>query len=167
VDSFLPLMRGGIFKAMAQRVVGIAAIALLLVLAGIDARSSTDFGEKSLFGKLRLDGGKPVLLEPGGRETRLTSDDEATSETLADASQSGKDLKVIGRSRPDGSFDVQEFYIVRGNSLYRLIYFCDVCHITTFNPGDCLCCQKPMVPTEVPLTDPRVHHEEIKPLSPR
>jgi hypothetical protein len=152
---------------MAHKNIGIAAIVFLLFLSGMGAHSSVSSSEQSLSGKLRVDGGKPMLLEPGGKAVRLTSDDEATSETLADARLSGRDLKLIGRLRPDGSFDVREFYVVRGNSLYRLIYFCDVCHITTFSPGNCLCCQQPTVPTEVPLTDPRVHHEEIKPRPPR
>jgi hypothetical protein len=144
-------------------------ISALLILAGTGMQSIAAPDERGagLQGKLLVQKGKASLADPGGMEVQLVSGDDSISETLADGRLSGREVKVIGRLRPDGSFDVREFYVVRGKTLCRLIYFCDVCHITTFRPGDCLCCQKPTVPTEVPLTDPRVYHEDIKPLQPK
>ena len=78
--------------------------------------------------------------------------------TLSDERISDRPVKLLGRFRPDGTFSVREFYIARPESLYRIIYFCDTCHITTFAPGDCACCQQPTVPIEVLPTDPRIYH---------
>lgn len=138
-------------------------VLLLITTAGAGVPAVAAQKDISLQGKLQLQNGKPVLSTAGGKGIRLTSGDETVMETLSDPEVAGKELKVVGKPGADGSFEVQEFYVVRGNSLYRLIYFCDVCHITTFRPGNCECCQRPTVPTEVPLTDPRVYHEEIKP----
>ncbi len=87
--------------------------------------------------------------------------DEALMETLRDPRVSGKHLRVEGRYRPDGSFEVADLYVVHPDGLYRIIYFCNVCHITAFKPGNCVCCQQPTELQEVPLTDPRVYHDTI------
>ena len=81
---------------------------------------------------------------------------------LNDARLSGRVLRVTGSAGGEGSFKVRDFFVVRGDTLYRIIYFCEVCNITTYSPGNCLCCQQPTVPVEVSPTDPRIYHEEIK-----
>ena len=121
-----------------------------------------DKGDVSITGKLSVEKGKPALSGSGGKTTLLTSDDESIAETLQDVRLSGRELKLVGKWKGNGSFEVRDFFVVRGDKLFRLIYFCDTCNITTFRPGICLCCQQPTVPMEVPLTDRRVYHEEIK-----
>lgn len=118
--------------------------------------------EVNLQGKLQIADGKAAILMDQGKIVSLDSDRADVAATLGDARISGRPVKVLGRFRPDGVFSVREFYVVRPESLYRIIYFCDTCHITTFAPGDCACCQQPTVPTEVLPTDPRIYHEEVK-----
>jgi hypothetical protein len=118
--------------------------------------------EASLQGKLHISDGKATVLVEQGKVVALESDVADVAATLSDERISGRPVKVLGRFRPDGVFSVREFYVVRPESLYRIIYFCDTCHITTFAPGDCACCQQPTVPIEVLPTDPRIYHEEVK-----
>jgi hypothetical protein len=140
---------------------------IVLAALGQRALATANKGEQSIQGKLVVEAGKPSVLEVGGKATRLTSDVESIADTLQDARLSGRELKLIGKQRGDGSFGVHDFFVVRGDKLFRLIYFCDTCNITTFSPGICLCCQQPTVLLEVPLTDHRVFHEEIKPPAPK
>jgi len=123
--------------------------------------------ETSLQGKLRISDGKASVLVEPGRAVTLESEDTDVAATLSDERISGRPVKLLGRFRPDGTFSVREVYIARPESLYRIIYFCDTCHITTFAPGDCACCQQPTVPVEVPPTDPRIYHGEVKGPPPR
>lgn len=118
--------------------------------------------ETSLQGKLRISDGKATALTEQGKEATLTSEIPDVAAMLGDERLTDRPVRLVGRFRPDGSFSVREFYVVRHDSLYRIIYFCDTCHITTFVPGNCSCCQKPTVPTEVLPTDPRIYHEEVK-----
>lgn len=117
--------------------------------------------ETSLQGKLQISEGKATVVVEQGKAVSLESDVADVAATLSDERISGRPVKVLGRFGPDGVFSVREFYVVRPESLYRIIYFCDTCHITTFAPGDCACCQEPTVPTEVLPTDPRIYHEEV------
>jgi hypothetical protein len=126
-----------------------------------------DKGDLSIQGKLAVEKGKTAVLESGGKATRLTSDNESIAETFQDVRLSGRELKLAGKWKGNGSFEVHDFFVVHGDKLFRLIYFCDTCNITTFSPGICLCCQQPTVPMEVPLTDRRVYHEEIKSPTPK
>ena len=159
--SSLGLMRSALSRSGFLKRVGFA----WLVLAALCqmALMREDKNDVSIQGKLLVVSGKPSMLESAGKSTRLTSDVESIAETLLDPRLSGRELKLVGKRKSDGSFEVRDFFVAHGDRLFRLIYFCDTCNITTFSPGICLCCQQPTVPMEVPLTDHRVYQEEIKP----
>ncbi len=140
------------------------AILIALALGCLTAQAKAPADQASLQGRLTIEGGNPFIQGPNGQKTRVSSSDDSIAATLSDIRLSGRELKVIGRPGPNGAFEATDFYVVHGSTLYRLIYYCDTCHITTFRPGNCMCCQQPTVPTEVPLSDPRVHQENIKPL---
>jgi len=135
---------------------------ILFVASAVHSATPLEDKETSLQGKLQISDGKATVLIEQGRTVALESDVADVAATLSDARISGRPVKLLGRLRPDGVFSVREFYVVRPESLYRIIYFCDTCHITTFAPGDCACCQQPTVPIEVLPTDPRIYHEEVK-----
>mgnify|MGYP001147207063 CR=1 FL=1 len=113
-------------------------------------------------GKLVVEEGQSPSIVSQGKSIPVVSRRGSISATLQDARLSGKEFKLLGNFREDGSFEVDDFFVVRRGTLYRLVYFCDTCNITTFSPGECACCRQPTVPIEVPLNDPRVYYEEIK-----
>jgi hypothetical protein len=137
-------------------VLGFAVICCLLVPA------SSKTLDLTLQGRLRFGNDHEPMLEVEAKSYRLVSGNKSVSSTLKDERLSDRVLKVIGALGEDGSFDVHEFFVVRGDNLYRVVYFCEVCNITTFSPGNCLCCQSPTVPVEISPNDPRIFHEEIK-----
>ncbi len=135
-------------------------IFLLFSLVPVAAAAGAN---QTMQGRLIVQEGKPAVLESAGKAVPLTGARRSISATLLDSRISGKDLKVLGTAKPDGTFEVDEFYVVHPDgSLYRLIYFCSTCNITRFAPGHCDCCQQPTVPTEIPLTDPRVARDSSK-----
>ena len=118
--------------------------------------------QASVQGKLRISVGGAAVLVDAGKPVPLVSENRDIAATLGDERISGRQVKLVGIWLRNGSFSVRQFYVVKGDSLYRLVYFCATCNITTFAPGDCACCQQPTVPTEVLPTDPRIYHEEVK-----
>jgi hypothetical protein len=150
-----------------RAIAGRAALGcVLLVPIGITAPggllASGGQEDTEIRGKLPAQAGKTPVLHHEGKDVSLVSDKRSVAETLKDPRLSGRELKVVGHFKGDGSFEVREFFVVRPDALYRVIYHCDVCNITTFSPGDCMCCQAPTVPVEVLPTDPRIYHEEIQ-----
>jgi hypothetical protein len=135
---------------------------VILLASAVVLFCSSLYSSTELEGRISVEKGKPPVLESHGNSISLSSDDPMTAGTIQDPRISGKKLRVIGSYRRDGSFQVTDFYVVHPDGLCRIIYYCQVCHITAFSPGKCICCQQPTELEEVPLTDPRVHHEEVK-----
>lgn len=124
--------------------------------------AAAEQNDTAIFGRLVARDGKTPTLHLENKDVPLVSEKRSIAETLRDSRLSGRELKAVGHVKADGSFEVREFFVVRPDALYRVIYHCDVCNITTFSPGDCMCCQAPTVPVEVLPTDPRIYHEEIQ-----
>ncbi|HYK90514.1 MAG TPA: hypothetical protein VE398_17200 [Acidobacteriota bacterium] len=116
----------------------------------------------TLDGKVVVEGRNPPQLQLQDKRIQLSIADDSIGETLRDHRVAGKQMRLVGKFRDDGSFEVTDFFVVHPDGLYRIIYFCNVCHITAFKPGICICCQQPTELEEVPLTDPRVYHESVK-----
>ncbi len=142
---------------------------VLILMGGLSAlpMHMIEDQQTSVQGKLQISGGKAAVLLDAGTSVTLVSDNSDIAATLGDERIAGRQVKLLGVSLADGSFSVRQIYVVRGDSLYRIVYFCATCNITTFAPGDCACCQQPTVPTEVLPTDPRIYHEEVEEPPPR
>ena|SRR5688572_19914418 len=81
--------------------------------------------EVSVQGTVIIAEGKARLVRPKEKDTLLTSSDPVIASTFQDSRISGKDMKLEGRFLSDASFEIKRFHIVHGDSLFRLIYFCD------------------------------------------
>ena len=63
-----------------------------------------------------------------------------------------KDLVINGRVFPKTQLlEVTRFLSLREGVLHDLYYYCDTCYIRTVAPGNCDCCQAPVVLMERPL----------------
>ena len=113
-------------------------------------------------GTLVVEQGQRPKLQTREKLVPLASADINLVATLSDSRIAGRELKLEGKFRDGGVFEVHRLFVVRGGSLYRLIYFCEICNIVTFSPGDCVCCQAPVEPIEVVPTDPRIYQEPDK-----
>jgi len=113
-------------------------------------------------GTLVIEPEKRPALQTKEKRVPLGSADINLVATLSDSRVSGREMKLEGKFRSDGVFEVHRIFVVRGSALYRLIYFCETCNIVTFGPGDCACCQAPVEPIEVLPTDPRIYQEPDK-----
>ena len=85
----------------------------------------TDAGQTSIEGQLIIEAGKPAVLKTQAKDIPLSSPDKNIAATFADSRISGRRMKLVGKFRDDGVFEIKEFFVVRPDSLYRLIYYCD------------------------------------------
>ncbi len=76
--------------------------------------------------------GEPVELAP----------DEGLERTMRDPQLAERTWEVRGRRRSDGRFAVEKIFTVKDGELHRVTYYCVICHITTHEPGRCMCCQE-------------------------
>ncbi len=62
-----------------------------------------------------------------------------------------KELIITGRVFPKTQLlEVIRFASIRDGVVHEIYYYCDTCHIRTVAPGNCACCQAPVVLIEKP-----------------
>ena len=62
-----------------------------------------------------------------------------------------KELILTGRVFPKTQLlEVTRFSSIRNGVVHEIYYYCDTCHIRTVAPGNCDCCQAPVVLIEKP-----------------
>jgi hypothetical protein len=86
------------------------------------------------------------LLESAAGPIRL-SGDEPTLGVLNDPRVIGLELELIGQSRTPGSLEIdpihkKALYALKDGKRLFVTYWCDICSIRTYTPGQCWCCQE-------------------------
>lgn len=111
---------------------------------------------ESVKGKLVQQTGHPAVIRTDdGREITL-SGDEDTQKVLHDPRLADVTLEAIGHFTAPNQFAVEPIYeknmfVMKNGKRLRITYWCDVCAIRTYAPGNCVCCQKW---TDLDLRDP-------------
>jgi hypothetical protein len=129
--------------------------ALLLTL--IIAATSFASGSSNPRGKLTQQPGRPPALETANHEFIYLTGDAPTQKVLKDARLAGLDVEAKGHFTSATEFTVdpiedRALLVHKGDSLYRVTYYCHTCSIRTYEPGPCLCCQEETI---LDLIDPK------------
>jgi len=103
-----------------------------------------------LEGKLLTTRGDCPLLKIGDREQTLSANTPYLLHTMQDKRLDGREVRLEGLPKPDGSFEVQWLYTVHDGKLFKVRYFCATCNIVALEPGLCVCCQQPTELQEIP-----------------
>ena len=80
------------------------------------------------------------LVTDKGVAVELVSD-EGLERTMRDPQLAKRTWEVRGQLGEDGRMRVEKIFTVKDGDLYRVTYYCEICHITTHEPGLCMCCQ--------------------------
>ncbi len=84
---------------------------------------------------------EPLRLQlPGGATVELELD-EGLELTMRDPQLAERLWAVRGQRQDDGRVVVEKIFTVKDGVLHRVTYYCEICHITTHEPGACMCCQ--------------------------
>jgi hypothetical protein len=101
-------------------------------------------------GKLLTTQGDCPMLSVNGHQQALSANTPYLFHTLQDKRLNGREVRLEGTAKPDGTFEVQWLYTVHNGKLYRVRYFCPTCNIVALEPGNCVCCQQPTELQEIP-----------------
>ena len=112
-------------------------LALLLAVPAVGAASS-----QVLRGQLAeaVDGEPLHLLTLDGETVELVAD-SGLDRTLRDPQLADRTWELRGALLADGRFGVEKIFTVKDGQVHRVTYYCLICHITTHEPGICMCCQ--------------------------
>ncbi|HTP86212.1 MAG TPA: hypothetical protein VMJ34_04660 [Bryobacteraceae bacterium] len=121
----------------------VLSLAVTPILVGSDSPPATD----SVRGTLsQTEDHRPALKTAEGRTVFLDGDD-GTRAVLDDQRLRGLDLEALGHFTAPDAFHVDPIYqramfIHKDGKRLFITYWCDVCYIRTYVPGNCRCCQK-------------------------
>ncbi|MGC4050255.1 MAG: hypothetical protein QM757_12820 [Paludibaculum sp.] len=110
----------------------------------------------SLRGRLRQgEDVKPGITTRDGKSVDIQGD-SATVGVLRDQRLKDADFEVLGHYTGAGQFEADPIYkkalfAWRGNKRLMVTYWCEICSIRAWTPGNCQCCQRPM---KLDLRDP-------------
>jgi len=104
-----------------------------------------------LQGKLLTTRGDCPILKINGREQALSADTPYLLHTMQDKRLDGREVRLEGTPKLDGTFEVQWLYTLHNGKLFRVRYFCATCNIVALEPGNCVCCQQPTELQEFPV----------------
>ena len=98
--------------------------------------------ERTLRGKLLIGD----LLENASGPVKMTGD-ESTMGVIRDPRVIGLELEVIGEARGTGALEIgpihkKALYAIKSDQKLFVTYWCDICSIRTYTPGQCWCCQE-------------------------
>jgi hypothetical protein len=83
---------------------------------------------------------------------RFSPEDVLTS-MFKEARVRNLDLQIIGRLHEKNVLEIASLQAFHDGKLFDIFYYCDICSITAFGPGDCPCCYNPLEFREKPALD--------------
>ncbi len=93
---------------------------------------------------------EPLGLITAGGEGVTLELDEVLDQMMRDPQLADRNWEVRGERREDGRFAVLKAFTIKDGELHRVTYYCEICHITTYAPGRCMCCQEDTELRELP-----------------
>jgi hypothetical protein len=110
-------------------------------------------------GRLVQRPGKPPAIETAGHDLVAAEGEPETLAVLNDKRLAGFDVELVGHYDAPGRFMVGPFYtstsiiVHKDGKRFSVSYWCPVCSIRAYTPGQCVCCQQ----------DTKLDLQELKP----
>jgi len=106
-----------------------------------------------LEGQLQATSADCPVLRVHGKDQTLSAYTTYLYHTLQDKRLANREVRLEGKMKGDGTFEVERLYTVKDGKLYRVRYFCKICNIEALEPGNCVCCQQPTELQEIPVAN--------------
>ncbi|MCB1019506.1 MAG: hypothetical protein KDC27_06235 [Acidobacteria bacterium] len=62
--------------------------------------------------------------------------------TLHDPELAGRLWEIVGNPLEGGRFEVRQLFTIVDGVRHKVSYYCMICHIVSYRPGQCMCCQE-------------------------
>jgi len=82
------------------------------------------------------------LKSADGRIYPLKTDKAAQTLKEEKRLQTNEFQLTLKKMNDSTTYEIVKSQFIRGGKLYDFYYYCDVCNITTYTPGPCMCCRQ-------------------------
>jgi len=88
-------------------------------------------------------GGNNFGLKAGGGKIYPLKTDKSVETLIAEKRLQTKAFQLTLRQVNNSPvYEIIKSQFIRGGKVYDFYYYCEVCNITTYSPGRCMCCQQ-------------------------
>ena len=124
------------------------ALLLALTLLAGSALAETPSGQTTIRGHVVPS--KPVV-QHSDETVKLIGEDGKTYQlvveadnyhTLHDPKLAGRLWEIVGHPQEAGRFEVRQLFTIVDGVRHKVQYYCEICHIVSYRPGQCMCCQE-------------------------
>lgn len=89
------------------------------------------------------------LVSADGRRYKFLSTDSSTA-MFTDPRVRQRELQITAKLLTDDRLEIVTVQSIRDGKLYDIYYFCELCNITAYAPGPCVCCRQELEFRETP-----------------
>lgn len=72
---------------------------------------------------------------------------------LHDPKLAGRTWEFVGYAQDGDKFDVRKLFTIKDGKRHEVTYYCEICHIVSYRPGMCMCCQEDVELRELPAEE--------------
>lgn len=123
----------------------------LIAPAALWAGGETGDSLRTLRGRLIASGDETIRLRAeDGKVVPLVVDHD-NFHALGDPRLAERLWELEGSFDAGGRFEVLNVFTLKDAKRFRVTYYCEICHIVSYRPGRCMCCQEEVELREVPV----------------
>lgn len=89
------------------------------------------------------------LVSADGKRYKFLSSDSSTA-MFADSRVRQRELQITAKLLLENNLEIVTVQSIRDGRLYDIYYFCELCNITAYAPGPCVCCRQELEFRETP-----------------
>ena len=97
-----------------------------------------------------VEDGPVYLVAESGKKLELDIEEADAYHTFHDPELADRTWELEGFHKPGDHFEVRKLFTVKDGKRFHVTYYCEICHITSYRPGMCMCCQEDVELREVP-----------------
>ena len=133
----------------------LAALACATLFAAASAERVTVRGAIEIADHDGANEGWPAiyLVADSGERLELISDEPDTLHTWSDPELKDRTWELEGFRLDGDRFEVRKMFTIKDGKRYQVTYYCEICHITSYRPGPCMCCQEKVELREIAVDE--------------
>jgi len=123
----------------------IALLATSLSAAGLSAAERA-----KVRGRIETSEDGPVyLVDESGTRLDLEIEEPDAFHTFHDPDLADRTWELEGFPKEGDKFEVRKLFTIKDGKRFHVTYYCEICHIVSYRPGMCMCCQEDVELREV------------------
>jgi len=97
--------------------------------------------------------GPIYLVQESGKKLELVIEEADAYHTFHDPELADRTWELEGYAQPGDKFEVRKLFTIKDGKRFHVTYYCEICHIVSYRPGMCMCCQEDVELREVAEED--------------